>query len=252
MKSLNRSECGAKCIDNREAGGFTVKARFPALARGHTASEWSRTAQHGYFQDHRLHREKTHLEWEGGCAKLGVEFKHYQLRNAKPAELIETCKDADIILVNMANLTREVIAGLESARVGAARHRLRQGGRAGDDRSRDRVRERGDGVGRRRGGAGDPAHVRDLQETEDPDGDVAGERGGESTGTSASGFYPVPHQGKDRRDRRVRQHGGHVLRKLRSFGVEFKICDPYLSKARLAELGLTHTPLDELLGRRTS
>ncbi len=54
---------------------------------------------------------------EQECAKLGVDFQHAQLRNAGPAELIEFCKDADIILVNMALFNPEVIAGLANAKV---------------------------------------------------------------------------------------------------------------------------------------
>jgi len=41
--------------------------------------------------------------------------------------------------------------------------------------------------------------------------------------------------------------GSHVLRKMRSFGIKILVCDPYLSKERMAELGIEHTPFEEIL-----
>ena len=58
------------------------------------------------------------LKWEEQeCEKLGIEFKHYQMRDASPAELIENFKDADIILTNMAKFTSEVLDGLPNLKV---------------------------------------------------------------------------------------------------------------------------------------
>ena len=41
--------------------------------------------------------------------------------------------------------------------------------------------------------------------------------------------------------------GSFVLRKMRSFGMNILVNDPYLSEERLAELEIEHTPLEEVL-----
>ena len=41
--------------------------------------------------------------------------------------------------------------------------------------------------------------------------------------------------------------GSLVLKKLKSFGMNFLVSDPYLPEERLHELGVEHTPLDEVL-----
>jgi len=58
------------------------------------------------------------LEWEKQeCAKLGVDFQAYQLKTASAAELVAVCGEADIVLVNMAKFTREVMKGLAKTKV---------------------------------------------------------------------------------------------------------------------------------------
>ena len=58
------------------------------------------------------------LNWEKEqCEKLGVDFSYYQMKTATPSELIETFKDADFLLVNMAKMTSEVMAGLDNVKV---------------------------------------------------------------------------------------------------------------------------------------
>ncbi|MFC1542192.1 C-terminal binding protein, partial [Candidatus Latescibacterota bacterium] len=41
--------------------------------------------------------------------------------------------------------------------------------------------------------------------------------------------------------------GKHVLRKMRSFGMEILVCDPYLTPEKMSELHITHTPFEEVL-----
>ncbi|MEN6644320.1 MAG: C-terminal binding protein [Armatimonadia bacterium] len=55
------------------------------------------------------------LDWEvEQFAKLpNVTFEYYQLKQSPKAELIEKCKDADIIVVNMATFDEEVINSLD-------------------------------------------------------------------------------------------------------------------------------------------
>ena len=58
------------------------------------------------------------LAWEEEqCRKLGVQFAAYQLKDAPPYEIIDTVGDADIVLVNMAEITAEVIDGLRNVKV---------------------------------------------------------------------------------------------------------------------------------------
>jgi D-3-phosphoglycerate dehydrogenase len=58
------------------------------------------------------------LEWEKEeCKKLGIEFTALQMKNASPKELIEVCGGADILLVNMAKMTAEVMKGLSNVKV---------------------------------------------------------------------------------------------------------------------------------------
>lgn len=58
------------------------------------------------------------LRWEmEQAAGLGIHFEHHQLKFASAQELIGVCKDADIVVVNMARFDREVIDGLEKTRL---------------------------------------------------------------------------------------------------------------------------------------
>ena len=58
------------------------------------------------------------LEFEKAeCKQLGVQFSYYQLKNADSATVIHNVGDADILLVNMAKITPEVIAGLDKVQV---------------------------------------------------------------------------------------------------------------------------------------
>jgi D-3-phosphoglycerate dehydrogenase len=41
--------------------------------------------------------------------------------------------------------------------------------------------------------------------------------------------------------------GSRVLKKMGGFGLDTLVCDPYLSKKRLKELGIKHTPFNEVL-----
>ncbi len=189
------------------------------------------------------------LEWEEKeCAKLGVDFKHYQMRNAEPAELIATCKDADIILVNMANFTREVIAGLENTKV-VLRH-----GIGYDKVDVQAMTDHGIIFANEATASAVDVAEQAIQlmfatykklkiQMETSQANVGAERW-----NYGERLYPCYRiEGKTVGIVGCGNIGGHVLRKLRSFGVDLKISDPYLSKERLAELGVEHTPLDELL-----
>jgi phosphoglycerate dehydrogenase-like enzyme len=58
------------------------------------------------------------LDWEREeCLRLGLRFAAYQLKDAPSSALVASVGDADIVLVNMASFTAEVIAGLAAAKV---------------------------------------------------------------------------------------------------------------------------------------
>ena len=58
------------------------------------------------------------LEWEAEeCKKLGVHFEAYQLKFASPEEIIEKCRDADFLCVDMTPMTREVLSALDNAKI---------------------------------------------------------------------------------------------------------------------------------------
>lgn len=61
---------------------------------------------------------ETDLEWEYTQAhELEIDFSAFQLKNAFPEQLIQTTRDADIVVVNMAKMSSEVIAGLERCKL---------------------------------------------------------------------------------------------------------------------------------------
>jgi len=58
------------------------------------------------------------LEWEmEQCQKLGAEFEAYQLKTAYPEEIIKVGENADILVVNMAKIDRQVIDGLKHCKL---------------------------------------------------------------------------------------------------------------------------------------
>lgn len=58
------------------------------------------------------------LDWEAERAReLGIDFFAYQLKNSAPEQLLEVIEDADIVVVNMAKITAEVIRGLVRCRM---------------------------------------------------------------------------------------------------------------------------------------
>lgn len=58
------------------------------------------------------------LQWESDeLAKRGVDFAYYQLKFAPTQQVIEATRDADIIVVNMVPITRELIAGWEQCKL---------------------------------------------------------------------------------------------------------------------------------------
>jgi len=58
------------------------------------------------------------LDWEVKHSKeLGIEFQYFQLKQANPDQLLTVIHDADVVIVNMAKITAEVITGLKKCRL---------------------------------------------------------------------------------------------------------------------------------------
>lgn len=202
------------------------------------------------------------LDWEADeMAKRGVEFACYQLKTAPLEELAAKTRDADVILVNMAPVTPELIGRWEKCQL-VIRH----------------------GIGY------DNVDVDALTDAEvmfgyQPDycveevaehaialmfglarklfpGRTCLERSSAAAAWDFSDVMPVYRMaGKTVGIIGCGRVGSTLYRKLQSFGFEFLICDPYLSDERVAELGIEltdhesvfrhadfitcHTPLNE-------
>lgn len=188
------------------------------------------------------------LEWEKEeCAKVGVDLVAYQLKYAKPAEIIECCADADIMLVNMARIPAEVIAGLTNVKV-LLRHGI------GYDNV-DVPAATANGIifaNQPTASSEDVAeHAIMLMMATYRKIFIMREILDQSVDNKLWTFdaiHPIYRMGgKTLGIVGCGKIGSFVLRKMRTFGMKILVADPYLSKERLKELGIEHTPLDELL-----
>lgn len=184
---------------------------------------------------------------EEECKKLGIDFQHAQLRNAGPADLIEYCQDADIILVNMALFTPEVIAGLKNAKV-VLRH-----GIGYDKVNVPAMTEHGIVFANEAtASAVDVAEQAiQLMFATYKKCKIQMKIMEDSLGAGLWNYKKmIPAyriEGKTLGIVGCGNIGSHVVRKLRSFGLIIKICDPYLTEARVKELGVERLPLKDLL-----
>ncbi len=180
-------------------------------------------------------------------AALGVEFSAHQMKTAPAEELVREFRDADYLVVNMARMTPEVMAGLDNVKV-IIRH--------------------GIGYDNLNLPAATEAGIICANEPTASSEDVA-----EQAITLMMATWRKLFIQKEILEESVRQQkwvfdriypvyrmggktlgivgcgniGSIVLRKMRSFGMRILVCDPYLSKERLAELDIEHTPLETVL-----
>ncbi len=183
------------------------------------------------------------------CRSLGVEFAAYQIKEAGPGELIRTVGDADVVLVNMARFAPEVVAGLPRLKL-LVRHGIgydnvdvpactRQGIVFANEAtaSSDDVAE----------------HAMMLMFEAYKKKKIQDKilRDWIRTGRwSSRKIYPLYRLlGKTLGIVGCGNIGSRLLRRVQGFGMEVLVCDPYLTAARRRELGVVHTPLDELLRR---
>jgi len=188
------------------------------------------------------------LKWEEDeLAPLGIEIRAYQLKHAPPEELVEKLKDGDVLIVNMARMTKEVMSNLPNCKL-IVRH-----GVGYDNIDLNAASELGIQV----------SYVPDYCVDEVAEQAVMLMLGvwrriryqlrsmGQSVGKAEWDFSSV---GTIRRiaGRRAGiigcgRIGSRTLRIVRGFGMEATVCDPYLSEKRQKELGITVTTLEEVL-----
>ncbi|MFA6471292.1 MAG: C-terminal binding protein [Candidatus Latescibacterota bacterium] len=179
--------------------------------------------------------------------KLGVDFSYYQLKPAAPEELIDTVHDADFLVVNMARIPQKVMAGLDNVKV-IIRH-----GIGYDNLDLPAATQNGIICANQPTASSEDvaeqaimlmlAVYRKLLIQSDILKDSVAQRK-----WAFDRIYPVFRMGgKTLGIIGCGNIGSIVLRKMRSFGMRILVCDPYLSKERLQELGIEHTPIETVL-----
>jgi D-3-phosphoglycerate dehydrogenase / 2-oxoglutarate reductase len=191
---------------------------------------------------------ETDLEWERKeLAQANVTFEALQLKFAPVPELLEKVGGAQVLVVNMARISREVLQGLQACRliirhgvgydnidVGAATEKGIQVCYV-PDYCREEVAEQAMMLlllCRRR-------FTKQVQALEE---------------SIVKGQWDFSRVIPIRRFSNTKagiigcgRIGSLVVQMLRGFGIEVMVHDPYLSVARQAELGIKSVPLEELL-----
>ena len=177
------------------------------------------------------------LQWEADeLAKRGVEFAFHQLKFAPTEQVIAATRDADVVVVNMVPITPEVVAGWEKCKL-VIRH-----GTGYDNVDIPALTAAGiplvyipdyclEEVAEQAIALIFACARRIVRSRKVLDDSVA--RGQ----WDFADVIPIFRMaGKTVGILGCGRIGGTVLRKLRSFGFNFIVCDPYLSERRRAEL----------------
>ena len=188
------------------------------------------------------------MDWERAeCEQLGVAFQEYQLKFAEPAEVIDKCRDADFLVVDMTAMTAEVLAGLARCKV-LIRH-----GIGYDKVDVAACTEQGILFANQAS-----AFYKDVAERaimlifavhqklmlQDKFFKNSVRKGN----WAYHDIYPVFRTSSTTLGViGCGKIGSMVIRKLKSFGMKFLVCDPYIDPAKLEELGVKHTPLEQVL-----
>ena len=188
------------------------------------------------------------LNWEAGqFNRMGVDFAGYQLKTASPEQILAAAGDADVVVVNMARLGSDVIAGLERCRL-IIRH-----GVGYDNVDIDAATHRGIAV------ANIPDYCVDevaeqtvmlmlacqrrlLQQQ------VIVHNSAAQGKWDFSSIGPVHRlHGKTVGIVGLGRIGGTVFRMLEGFGLHRLVCDPYISLERQQAFGVQPFSLEALL-----
>ena len=188
------------------------------------------------------------LKWEEEeCRKLGINFAYYQLKDAPPPRIIECVKDADIVLVNMARFSEEVIAGLDKAKV-ILRHGIGYDNIDIQAATRNGIIFANEATASSEDVAEHAVmlifetfkkkHVQDRMLKDWI----------KTKQWSSKRIAPLYRmKGKTLGIAGCGNIGSRVLKKMSGFGLNILVCDPYLSRKKLKELGIKHTPFNEML-----
>lgn len=188
------------------------------------------------------------LEWEREqLGKAGFQFECHQLKHSPREELAAATRDADIVVVNMAPIPASLIAQWKKCRL-VIRH-----GIGYDNVDVDALTE-----------AGIPlVNIPDYCVEEVAEHAITlimnavrkvgysrqvfdlSVKKGQWDFSSMGPVYRM--KGQTLGIIGCGRIGSRVLRKLRSFGFHFEVCDPKLSEARCRELDITPKPLREVL-----
>ncbi len=190
------------------------------------------------------------LAWEEEeCRKLGVRFSYYQLKDAPAAEIVRQVGDADIVLVNMAGITADVVAGLTRTRL-ILRHGIGYDNVDVPACSRNGIVFANEATASSEDVAEHAVMLMFEAYKKKRLQDVI-LRDWIRTGLwSSKRIHPIYRLlGKTLGIVGCGNIGARVLGKVRGLGMTVLVCDPYLPPERLAELGVANTPLDEVLRR---
>lgn len=179
------------------------------------------------------------LEWEAReMERRGIEFACHQLKFTSPQQVIEATRDADVVVVNMVPVTAEIVAGWERCRL-VIRHGV------GYDNVDLAAIEK----------AGIPCCYIPDYCTEDvaehaimlilasarrlpTSRKVLDESSARGQWDFADVIPIYRIAGRTVGILGCGRIGSRVYQKLKSFGVEFRIVDPYLTEERKRELGI--------------
>lgn len=188
------------------------------------------------------------LKWEEEqCEKLGIDFSYYQMRDASATELIETFRDADVVLTNMAKFTEKVMDGLTNVKV-ILRHGIGYDNIDVPAATKNGIVFANEATASSEDVAEhaimlmlETYRKRKLQDKALFHWIRTGE-------WSSHEIYPLFRM-KDKTLGIIGcgNIGSRLLNRMRCFGMNILVCDPYLSAERLSELGIQHTDFDEVL-----
>jgi len=193
-----------------------------------------------YIEDN-LEYEKRYTD------RLGVYFEYHQLKKVSQDELLDCIRDAEIILVNMVPITEEVIEELENCRV-ILRH-----GIGYDNVDIEAATKAGIVV------ANYPDYcTRDVAEQaitlmmacqrKLPLQQNLLSRSVEAQKWIFKDIYPVYRlEGQKVGIIGFGRIGSSVYSMLSGFGVDFLICDPYISEIRVKEYGIGTVPFEKVI-----
>ena len=188
------------------------------------------------------------LNWEiKEFKKLGLNYSLHQLKHASPEQIVKEVIDADILIVNMAKMSREVLAKLNKCKL-IIRH-----GAGYDNVDIEAASEFNITV----------SYVPDycMYEVAEQAAMLllttfrkfafqikSMKKSVEKGEWDFSDVIPVKRlSGKTAGIIGCGRIGGKVLKILRGFGVNILVHDPKLSKERLKELGVSHSSLEHVL-----